>query len=149
MGRKRVQPTDLPLRLQHKSGGYYYVTCETGRNIWTHLGHSKETASARANELNALKRAERIAAIGKFRSAWAELEQQIFGERQNRCTYCGATEDLGLDHLIPFGSGGATAAFNLVISCLTCNMRKRDKDPTVFLLEVMGFKEALMNKFFA
>ena len=44
------------------------------------------------------------------------------------CIYCGSTEDLCHDHLIPKAKGGPDTIHNVVIACKTCNSSKRDKD---------------------
>jgi len=61
------------------------------------------------------------------------------------CCYCGSTERLSLDHLIPRFRGGEDDADNLVWACRSCNsskgntdllrwMRRKDKFPSIFLL---------------
>jgi hypothetical protein len=44
------------------------------------------------------------------------------------CVYCGATESLSLDHLIPKFVGGADTGDNVVWACLSCNSSKGKKD---------------------
>lgn len=44
------------------------------------------------------------------------------------CAYCGGTENLSLDHLIPSLQGGQDAADNLVTACRTCNSSKGARD---------------------
>jgi len=43
------------------------------------------------------------------------------------CQYCGATEDLTFDHLVPRSRGGATTWQNVVAACSPCNLRKGSK----------------------
>ena len=40
------------------------------------------------------------------------------------CQYCGATEELTFDHLIPRSRGGRTTWDNVLAACATCNLRK-------------------------
>ena len=42
----------------------------------------------------------------------------------NRCIYCGSTEDLTIDHVRPRCRGGETNASNCVTACLSCNQEK-------------------------
>ena len=49
-------------------------------------------------------------------------------ENGARCVYCGSTENLSVDHLIPRIKGGADTVENLVCSCKSCNSSKGKKD---------------------
>ena len=44
------------------------------------------------------------------------------------CAYCGGTDELSLDHLIPRLRGGEDAADNLVTACRPCNSSKGARD---------------------
>lgn len=49
------------------------------------------------------------------------------------CFYCGCKltwETKTVDHVIPRSKGGTSRAWNIVISCSTCNQNKGDSDPT-------------------
>lgn len=98
---------------------------------------------------------EEIAAMLKERQRRRELEKQVrqelidsgelFGDRtkrppiprevvdavyrrdQGRCVYCGSTENLQLDHIVPFSKGGATTLENLQLLCQKCNLEKSNK----------------------
>ena len=61
------------------------------------------------------------------------------------CCYCGARENLSVDHLIPSHKGGANAGENMVWACRSCNsskcatdvlewLAKRDQFPPLLLL---------------
>jgi len=52
-----------------------------------------------------------------------EREQQLPKE----CVFCGTTDDLTTEHLIPINRGGDDSADNLVLSCRTCNSSRGDK----------------------
>jgi 5-methylcytosine-specific restriction endonuclease McrA len=134
MGRKRLRDTHLPKRVFFRHGTYYYVARIDGETLWTPLGRESETAIARAAELNALKRAERLKTIGDVRNATDEVKQQINEACSGRCVYCGSDQDLGIDHVVPYGSGGSTLPFNLVIACATCNASKGHKNAAEFIL---------------
>jgi len=43
------------------------------------------------------------------------------------CAYCGSTENLTIDHIIPLASGGAHSPDNLCIACKGCNSSKGAK----------------------
>mgnify|MGYP003547429472 CR=1 FL=1 len=44
------------------------------------------------------------------------------------CAYCGTTEQLSIDHLIPQIKGGANSADNSVFACRRCNSSKGSSD---------------------
>jgi len=44
------------------------------------------------------------------------------------CHYCGKSEKLSIDHLIPTAHGGQDRAENFVWACQSCNSAKRDTD---------------------
>ena len=52
-----------------------------------------------------------------------QREQEIPKE----CVFCGSSENLEADHLIPKSRGGEDSADNLVLSCRTCNASRGDK----------------------
>ncbi len=54
----------------------------------------------------------------------------------NKCNYCGANDNLALDHIFPQKLGGKDAGDNLVYACKTCNSSKGKKD----LMEWMNFR---------
>lgn len=51
----------------------------------------------------------------------------VFDRDGNQCVYCGSTENLTLDHVIPISKGGSDDQDNLVCCCKRCNSSKNDK----------------------
>ena len=49
-----------------------------------------------------------------------------------QCRYCGATNDLAIDHIFPFSRGGSNEADNLQVLCRSCNSSKGDAIPKEF-----------------
>ena len=45
-------------------------------------------------------------------------------DRKTSCVYCGDTEPLHLDHILPKSRGGSNEASNLQWLCATCNQAK-------------------------
>ena len=43
------------------------------------------------------------------------------------CQYCGANNDLHIDHIYPFSRGGGNTPDNLQVLCSACNLQKSDK----------------------
>ena len=62
-----------------------------------------------------------------------EREQQLPKE----CVFCGATDDLSTDHLIPTNRGGDESSDNLVLACKVCNSSRGDKG----VFEWLGLKK--------
>ena len=46
-----------------------------------------------------------------------------------QCVYCGATDDLAIDHIFPFSRGGSNTPDNLQVLCKSCNSSKGDSIP--------------------
>lgn len=51
----------------------------------------------------------------------------VWTRDEGKCRYCGSTEDLELDHIIPFSKGGSNTANNIHLLCLPCNRSKSAK----------------------
>lgn len=51
---------------------------------------------------------------------------------EGACAYCGSTERLTLDHVIPLARGGQHRVGNLVAACKPCNSRKHARDEMEF-----------------
>lgn len=54
-----------------------------------------------------------------------KLRQAVLEADSYECVYCGATDRLAIDHIIPYSSGGETAFDNLLTCCHSCNSRRR------------------------
>ena len=54
----------------------------------------------------------------------------------NRCSYCGSSDDLVLDHIFAKKLGGKDSGDNLIYACRSCNSSKGKKD----LMEWMNYK---------
>ncbi len=50
-------------------------------------------------------------------------------KRRRRCAFCGAADNLTLDHKIPLSRGGTWAQSNLQLLCAKCNVEKGDRMP--------------------
>ena len=56
--------------------------------------------------------------------------RNVYKRDGNRCQYCGKkfkSEDLNLDHVIPVSRAGKDSWYNVVCSCVPCNLRKGHK----------------------
>lgn len=53
----------------------------------------------------------------------------VFLRDKFMCQYCGATEDLTFDHVVPRSKGGLTTWENVVAACSPCNLKKGGRMP--------------------
>lgn len=56
-----------------------------------------------------------------------EVADTVWNRDGGKCVYCGSTENLHFDHIIPFSKGGATNVENLQLLCQKCNLEKSNK----------------------
>ena len=54
----------------------------------------------------------------------SRLGMEILARDGHRCVYCGASDDLLVDHVIPRSRGGGNTAANLAAACRSCNSSK-------------------------
>ena len=47
----------------------------------------------------------------------------------HKCLYCGATENLTIDHIHPASRGGENTWENMATSCNSCNVKKGNRTP--------------------
>lgn len=110
--------------------------CRT-RERYANDSQYKEMINAR-NIINNKKdkvRAKKRIAVLRRRAKIANLEfdltkqdwEEILSTFNHRCAYCGKSEKLEMDHVIPISKGGATTKENIVPACRSCNSKKGDK----------------------
>ena len=79
----------------------------------------REENSSKAREHRRCYRARKAnATIGEID------DQKIYELYNQTCIYCGATEDLALDHIVSLDEGGPHCEDNLVVACRSCNSSK-------------------------
>ena len=67
-------------------------------------------------------------------------DEKIKLESGQKCSYCGQTTNLALDHIFPQKLGGKDIGDNLIYACRSCNSSKGKKD----LMEWMGYKDEFL-----
>lgn len=87
------------------------------RYVKTYKRKNKPIIAAATRRRNARKRQNGIYKITK-----KELNQLL----AKSCFYCGATENITIDHIIAIARGGTDSIGNLVPACKSCNSQKRD-----------------------
>ena len=55
--------------------------------------------------------------------------KNILRRDEHKCQYCGSTQNLTIDHVIPKSKGGEDSWENLVTACIKCNNRKGNRTP--------------------
>lgn len=56
-----------------------------------------------------------------------DVVDTVWNRDGGKCVYCDSTENLHLDHIIPFSKGGDTSVENLQLLCQKCNLTKSNK----------------------
>lgn len=106
-----------------------------------YLAYLEEEAKRKESMEYRLEQAERMRAAAELEKAEiaAKLKERqrppiprevvdaVYRRYGARCVYCGSTENLQLDHIIPFSKGGATSLENLQLLCQKCNLEKSNK----------------------
>jgi 5-methylcytosine-specific restriction endonuclease McrA len=94
------------------------------KDRWKRLNYDKYLQSKRDDQ----RRRKYALKSGKIDVAdWQAMLEQF----NYSCAYCGSSEDITQDHIIPLSKGGANVIENIQPLCRTCNSRKRDKLPMV------------------
>ena len=70
-------------------------------------------------------RQRRPAGRQRRRRVWSDEERRFILDRDGwRCVYCGSTDELEIDHIVPFSRGGACSIDNAQVLCGPCNRSK-------------------------
>ncbi len=62
------------------------------------------------------------------------------------CLYCGGSEKLGTDHIVPKSRGGLDIPDNLFTACLRCNARKSSRLPSEWREDLPAYIYAIEKK---
>lgn len=93
------------------------------------LKWSREHPVEKAQHRHA-RRARARGALGKWTaSEWRTLRPAL----GDRCTYCGSTTTLTIDHRVPLVRGGSNTLDNLTLACRPCNSRKGTRTDVEFI----------------
>ncbi len=72
-------------------------------------------------------------------------KRNVFARDGHECQYCGATDSLTVDHVVPrsrrdheFPDGGPTTWENCVTACLPCNLSKGNRTPEEACMPLRG-----------
>lgn len=62
---------------------------------------------------------------------WSDImhdDRKTIERGKTTCIYCGCTDNLSWEHLIPISKGGPNIISNQIVACRSCNSSKGDKD---------------------
>ena len=92
-----------------------------GKNITHGLSKTPEYYAEREAKRRIKKRNNNAA----FNLSYAE-SLKIVRPKLDYCVYCGSTDNLTIDHIIPIDKGGTQDPKNLIRACRSCNSAKRN-----------------------
>lgn len=84
--------------------------------------NNREKYNKKQNQTAHKRRAQKYE-NGSFRVSAADIKQ-IYS---SPCIYCGSTERITMDHVIPISRGGTHGIGNLAPACVSCNSSKGNK----------------------
>jgi hypothetical protein len=95
--------------------------------LWEYAKVIAEAAGMAANYGFVMNRFKKLQAGEiEWRSADKDVVETL--KEVRACVYCGATENLTTDHIIPLSKGGIDIPANTVLACSTCNSSKGGRD---------------------
>ena len=62
--------------------------------------------------------------IKMSRNISGKVKAFVFERDKGNCVYCGSTENLEFDHIIPASKGGSNTERNIQLACMRCNRVK-------------------------
>lgn len=69
-------------------------------------------------------------------------KESIKNHWDHECAYCGSTEELTLDHVVPQCKGGSNHITNVICACRKCNSDKAHEDWIIWFIQQPFFTEA-------
>lgn len=102
---------------------------------WEKRQFISDTSNERVKRHRA-KRAEQ--GLPQQNSIPASVRVAVFGRDDCACVYCGAEDDLTIDHMTPQSRGGGDEMENLATACRACNASKRDLTSDEFIARKAG-----------
>ena len=107
-------------RLTHKTEPTTHCGCLTSQNRSIHgLSKTPEYHAEQEHKRRIKKQNNNLA----FNLSYAE-PFKIDRPKLDYCVYCGSTDNLSIDHIIPISKGGTQDPKNLIRACSSCNKSK-------------------------
>lgn len=109
----------LKQKTRERNQRLYYADVEASRAYYRDLRAKNKDSVAAANRKQRAKR--------KNAEVFAVSKKELNRIYASPCVFCGATENITLDHVIPLSRGGRHSVGNLQALCFSCNHRKHAK----------------------
>lgn len=74
--------------------------------------------------------------MAKGKNSYIKKSDETLLRKIKVCLYCGSTEDLMIDHILPTSKGGTSEVHNLTRCCVRCNSSKSDKSIEQFFWHI-------------
>ena len=71
-------------------------------------------------------------------------DEKVKFHRGYICSYCGSSERITFDHVIPRSRNGHDSGDNMVAECRTCNSLKKDKDLLAWCIQRHEFPHLMV-----
>jgi len=99
------------------------------RELYRERQRARKVCPAKQRVYDNTRRARESGADGTCTPAQYLLKSEYHG---NKCIYCGARDNLTVEHRIPLSRGGTNWPANLAPSCVSCNCSKGTRTETEF-----------------
>lgn len=91
---------------------------------WAGRQYQSDNPNARVKKYR-----DKVRASGEKVGGYLKYKTEVLQRDGNACIYCGATENLVMDHIVPVARGGVGEPWNLASACRPCNAGKSGRDP--------------------
>jgi 5-methylcytosine-specific restriction endonuclease McrA len=128
-----VLPSYQPFEIVSWQDAVTEVYCEqtarvmsTYENLWVHSTRQKIPVPAVILREDAIYKPRAFTNVVPFN------RENLFHRDDGRCMYCGKQvpfDDFTFEHVIPQDQGGEANWLNIVVACLKCNGRKKNRTP--------------------
>jgi hypothetical protein len=85
----------------------------------------------------------RTTSPGEAKRIWRREIKEKWG---HKCAYCGSTENLTIDHIIPQSKGGIDFTKNVVCACHDCNQSKGHENWKLWYVQQDFYTEDRFDK---
>lgn len=130
-------------KLRKKQKYWDNVEVEREKSRRYYSNHKEQWAKYRENRrierrIEAINRKRGKLSLSKINKS--DIENLLLSQNQ-RCFYCNhILIEKHIEHIIPLSKGGDHKLYNIVLSCPSCNLKKSNKMPEIFINEILKEK---------